>query len=88
LSYDQANIFEYQYQDGAGLGLKGPSGDNYLYTHLQVDAQGSYQLPKGFKLVVYGLTKLVKNWLNTSATAPRKDESAACSDGKMPTPAR
>jgi TonB-dependent receptor len=55
LSYNQANIFSYQYRDGADLGLKGPNGDNYLYSHLQVDAQGSYRLPKGFKLVVYGL---------------------------------
>ena len=30
-------------------------GDNYLYTHLQLDAQGSFALPKGFKAVVYGL---------------------------------
>ena len=49
LSYNGANIFAYQYQDGAPLGLKGPNGDNYLYAHLQVDAQGSYRLPKGFK---------------------------------------
>ena len=55
LSSNGANIFGYQYQDGNALGLKGPLGDNYLYSHLQVDAQGSYQLPKGFKLLVYGL---------------------------------
>jgi TonB-dependent receptor len=55
LSYNQANIFGYQYQDGAPLGLKGPNGDTYLYSHLQVDVQGSYRLPKGFKAIVYGL---------------------------------
>ena len=55
ISYNGANIFAYNYQDGAALGLSRPNGDNYLYAHLQLDAQGSYRLPKGFKLVVYGL---------------------------------
>jgi len=55
MSYNQANIFAYNYTDGAPLGLKGPLGDNYLYTHLQVDAQGSFVLAKGFTAVVYGL---------------------------------
>ena len=69
LSYNQANIFAYQYQDGAALGKTGPLGDNYLYTHLQVDAQGSYRLPKGFKLIVYGLnlTNEVFGFYNGSA---------------------
>src|SRR5208337_2146879 len=48
LSYNQASIFAYNYTDGAPLGLKGPLGDVYLYTHLQLDAQGSFALPKGF----------------------------------------
>lgn len=34
---------------------KGPNGDNYLYSHLQVDAQASFRLPKGFTAIVYGL---------------------------------
>jgi len=55
LSYNAANIFSYQYTDGAPLGLKGPNGDNYLYSHLQVDAQGSVRLAKGFTLIAYGL---------------------------------
>jgi hypothetical protein len=55
LSYNQANIFAYNYSDGAPLGLRGPLGDLYLYTHLQVDAQGSFRLAKGFTAVVYGL---------------------------------
>jgi TonB-dependent receptor len=55
LAYNQASIFAYNYTDGTPLGLKGPLGDNYLYTHLQLDAQGSFALPKGFKAVVYGL---------------------------------
>jgi TonB-dependent receptor len=55
LSYNDANIFAYNYSDGAPLGLRGPNGDQYLYAHLQVDAQGSYRLPKGFTAFVYGL---------------------------------
>ncbi len=55
LSFNDANIFAYNYQDGADGGKTGPNGDNYLYSHLQVDAQASYQLPKGFKAIVYGL---------------------------------
>jgi hypothetical protein len=55
LAYNQANIFSYNYQDGAPLGLRGPNGDQYLYTHYQVDAQGSVRIAKGFTAVVYGL---------------------------------
>jgi outer membrane receptor protein involved in Fe transport len=55
IAYNQANIFFYNYTDGAALGIKGPNGDNYLYSHLQVDAQGSFRLAKGFTAVVYGL---------------------------------
>lgn len=36
-------------------GTAGPGGDNYLYAHLQVDAQGMVCLAKGLSLVVYGL---------------------------------
>jgi TonB-dependent receptor len=53
LSYNQANIFSYQYQDGTPGGLKGPLGDTYLYTHLQIDMQGSVRLQKGFTFVGY-----------------------------------
>jgi TonB-dependent receptor len=61
LSYNQANIFSYQYQDGTGGstptpgGIKGPDSDQYLYTHLQFDAQGSVRLTRGFTFVMYGL---------------------------------
>jgi hypothetical protein len=61
LSYNQANIFSYQYQDGTGGstptpgGLYGPDSDQYLYTHLQFDAQGSVRLSRGFTFVMYGL---------------------------------
>jgi TonB-dependent receptor len=36
-------------------GSKGPAGDSYLYSHLQVDAQVNYLLPKGFTAYVSGL---------------------------------
>jgi TonB-dependent receptor len=40
---------------GLGGGYGGPNGDQYLYSHLQVDLQGSYSLPMGFQVVAYGL---------------------------------
>jgi hypothetical protein len=36
-------------------GVKGPFGDNYLYAHLQVDAQASYRIGKGFEGYIQGL---------------------------------
>jgi len=67
VSYNGANIYAYQYQnlnsDGSPMaagdltagGLTGPGGDNYLYAHLQVDAQAQLRLDQGFSVVVYGL---------------------------------
>jgi TonB-dependent receptor len=67
LSYNQANISSYAYQDGTLLadgmthstptpgGLLGPFSDQYFYTHLQVDAQGNIRLAHGFSYVMYGL---------------------------------
>jgi TonB-dependent receptor len=66
LSYNQANIFQYQYQDGTPTldgtpssptpgGLKGPDSDIYLYSHLEIDAQGSIRLGHGLTFVAYGL---------------------------------
>jgi TonB-dependent receptor len=37
------------------LGVKGPLGDVYLYSHFQVDAQGSLYLGKGLTAMVSGL---------------------------------
>lgn len=36
-------------------GVKGPGGDNYLYSHFQIDVQASYKLPHGFSVYGYGL---------------------------------
>jgi len=64
MTYNQANIAAYQYgsssagpitEGGKGGGLYGPNGDQYFYSHLQIDLQGTYRLPKGFTAVAYGL---------------------------------
>jgi outer membrane receptor protein involved in Fe transport len=66
LSYNQANIAFYTFQDGTPTldgtpshstpgGLKGPFSDGYFYSHLQVDAQGSLRLAHGLNFVAYGL---------------------------------
>jgi TonB-dependent receptor len=60
-SYNQANIFSYQFQDGTGGstptpgGLNGPNSDTYLYSHLEIDVQGSVRLTHGLSFVMYGL---------------------------------
>ena len=53
VSYNDANIFSYQYEDGTAGGLKGPNSDTYLYPHLQIDMQGSVRFEKGFTFVGY-----------------------------------
>jgi TonB-dependent receptor len=67
MSYNGANIFQYQFSDltlnpdgtksktPPDGGIKGPSGDNYLYAHFQIDAQGSYRLGKGWTAIVSAL---------------------------------
>ena len=45
LTHNDRNIFLYNFQDGADLGIKGPNGDVYYYPHTQVDAQVSYRIP-------------------------------------------
>jgi TonB-dependent receptor len=60
VSHNDANIFAYNYQQTANpsdpiIGLKGPTGDLYLYAHTQFDVQGSYRMYKGLHLVISGL---------------------------------
>jgi TonB-dependent receptor len=55
ISFNDANIYSYNYSDGAPLGVHGPNGDVYFYSHLQIDAQASIRLAKGFTFIVYGL---------------------------------
>ncbi len=60
VSNNGANISSYQYTDsgpnpvGYG-GVKGPLGDNYFFSHTQVDAQASYYVGKGFTAIASGL---------------------------------
>jgi len=67
ISYNAANIFAYQYEnlnsDGTPMapgdltagGTAGPGGDNYLYAHLQIDAQAAIRVAHGISIVVSGL---------------------------------
>src|SRR6267143_2029920 len=62
VSHNDANIYAYNYQVADPtqvhdpiLGLKGPTGDIYLYAHTQFDVQGSYRLYKGLRFVASGL---------------------------------
>ncbi len=68
ITYNGSNINSYQYEDSTLnadgsitpnnpapiLGPFGPSGDNYFYTHVQIDTQISYRLPKGFSAYFSG----------------------------------
>ncbi|HZP07296.1 MAG TPA: TonB-dependent receptor [Terracidiphilus sp.] len=55
ISYNQASIYGYQYQDGMPGGVSGPLSDIYFYSHVQVDAQGMIGLHHGLNLIVSGL---------------------------------
>jgi len=54
LTHNDANIFAYNFTQGAGGGIKGPNGDVYLYPHTQVDLQASYWIPGGHGFQVIG----------------------------------
>lgn len=55
LAYNGANIYSYFFTDGAPGGIHGPFGDYTLFSHFQVDAQGSVYLGKGFTAIASGL---------------------------------
>jgi len=60
VSHNDANIYAYNYQATGKdsdpiVGLRGPTGDIYLYAHTQFDVQGSYRMYKRLQLVVSGL---------------------------------
>ncbi len=52
ISHNSANIYAYQYQStgpaAVPYGVTGPNGDNYFYSHTQVDAQGQLLHRQGF----------------------------------------
>ena len=61
MTFDDKMIYQYQWNgtrdqiNDPALGVKGPSGDNYLYAHFQFDTQASYKLSAGFQIYAYGL---------------------------------
>jgi TonB-dependent receptor len=58
LAYNGPSVYAYSYQlssDPSGLGPKGPSGDVYTLSHLQLDVQGSLRLKYGFTFIASGL---------------------------------
>jgi TonB-dependent receptor len=61
MTFDDKMIYQYQWSgtkaqiNDPALGVRGPAGDNYLYSHFQTDAQASYKLPAGFQVYAYGL---------------------------------
>lgn len=58
VSHNSANIYAYQYQStGPGAvdyGVTGPNGDNYFYSHTQIDAQATYYIARGFTVLASG----------------------------------
>jgi TonB-dependent receptor len=66
ITHNSANIYAYQYQNVGPVfennptappyanTVNGPFGDNYFYSHTQVDAQASFYLGKGFTLMGLG----------------------------------
>ena len=84
LAYNGANIFSYNYSnlnpDGTPnpqlLGVKGPSGDTYLYQHTQVDAQANFRMYKGLQFIFAGLnlTNEVFGFYNGSPIYPIQRE--------------
>jgi TonB-dependent receptor len=58
VSHNGSNIYAYQYQSiGPGAvpyGVNGPNGDNYFFSHTQIDAQATYYLGKGFTILGSG----------------------------------
>ena len=81
ISHNDASIFQYQFVGNSTpndpvLGLKGPTGDNYLYAHTQYDVQGSYRLYKGLTFFASGLnlTNEVFGFYNGSTQYPNQRE--------------
>jgi TonB-dependent receptor len=52
LTHNDANIYAYNYQQGADLGISGPNGDQYLYAHTQLDAQATYAIGRQVQVVL------------------------------------
>jgi hypothetical protein len=55
VTHNDAYIYQYNFQPGADLGIRGPNGDNYTYAHTQLDLQGSYRIRGGLKVIASAL---------------------------------
>jgi TonB-dependent receptor len=59
ISHNSSDIYAYQYQStGPGAvpyGVNGPNGDNYFFSHTQIDAQATYYVGKGLTVLASGL---------------------------------
>ena len=59
ISHNSSNIYAYQYQSTGpspvAFGLSGPNGDNYFFSHTQIDAQATYYIGKGLTVLASGL---------------------------------
>lgn len=59
MQYNSAYIFQYTTSTDPRLtditGLTGPNGDDHVYAHTQIDAQGSVRLYRGLNFTAYGL---------------------------------
>ena len=55
VTHNDAYIYQYNFQPGADLGIRGPNGDNYTYAHTQLDLQGSYRIRGGLKFIASAL---------------------------------
>jgi TonB-dependent receptor len=59
ISHNSSNIYAYQYQSTGPTpvpyGVNGPFGDNYFFSHTQIDAQATYYVGKGFTVLASGL---------------------------------
>jgi TonB-dependent receptor len=59
-SHNSSNIYAYQYENGPNAAtpsagpVNGPNGDNYFYSHTQIDAQATYYVTKGFSVLASG----------------------------------
>jgi TonB-dependent receptor len=58
INFNSHNLYSYANVDPSCTAItcnaNGPAGDNYVYNHTQIDAQGSARLYKGLTFIAYG----------------------------------
>ena len=89
MTYNGPMINAYHCGSTALIGrvAKGPSGDKYLYSHYQIDMQGSYKICRGLQIYGYGLNlnneavrllRLAARSMSTSANTTSRPTRAVC----------